>query len=331
MKIIIFGLGSMGKRRARCLQTMGYREIFGYDVKAERVNDASTCGIIAKCDLTSLPLAEADVYFICTPPDKHEEGMRLALEYRKPCFVEASVVLGDLEEIDIEAKLSNVLIAPSCTMAFHPAIKLIKEIVQSQKYGKATNFSYHCGQYLPDWHPWENVKDFYVSNYLTGGCREIVPFELTWLIDCFGVPTNGSAFYGKTMDVGAEIPDTYAISLQFPDYFGTLLIDVTSRYAIRSLILNFERAQLHWRWDAQCLNIYDATTKEWHKISFSTRLNNAAGYNENISEDMYVDEISAFLLAAQDKAHFPNTLEKDIAILKILENLEKGKANEILS
>ena len=42
-----------------------------------------------------------------------------------------------------------------------------------------SGFVYHSGQYLPDWHPWESYKDFYVSNPATGARREIVPFELS--------------------------------------------------------------------------------------------------------------------------------------------------------
>lgn len=326
MKIIIFGLGSMGKRRARCLQKMGYTELYGFDPRLDRVNEAKACAINATSILSSLPLDKTDAYFICTPPDKHEEAMQLALEYNKPCFVEASVVLKNLEVIESQARATNQLIAPSCTMLFHPAIRKIKGIINANQYGKVTNFSYHCGQYLPDWHPWEDVKEYYVSNPLTGGCREIVPFELTWLVDFFGYPTDSSAFFGKTMDVGADISDTYAIALQFSNCFGTLLVDVTSRYAIRHLILNFEHAQIQWKWDDNCLRLYDAVQQQWKEIHFVTQFQHAEGYNENISEDMYIDEIAAFLDAAQNKKNFPNTLKKDIAILQLLENLEQDKS-----
>ena len=56
-----------------------------------------------------------------------------------------------------------------------------------------------------DWHPWENVTDFYVSNQETNACREMVPFELTWIVDIFGYPEEIIGCYGKTMNVGADI------------------------------------------------------------------------------------------------------------------------------
>lgn len=331
MKVIIFGLGSMGKRRARCLQIMGYSELFGFDISESRVNEAKLLGVQSHSELSALPLSEADAYFICTPPDKHENYIRLAIEYLKPCFVEASVVLNNLEEIEKQNKITNILIAPSCTMQFHPAIKIIKNLILSNKYGNVTNFSYHCGQYLPDWHPWEDVKNYYVSNPLTGGCREIVPFELTWIADCLGFPEKVMAYHGATMDVGAHIADTYAISLKFASSFGVMLIDVTSRYAVRHLILNFENAQIQWRWDVNSLQLYDAVEKNWQTIAFERKIDQTANYNQNINEDMYIEEISAFIQAIHTPTAFPNTLKKDIQILKVLQILEKELGNEVLS
>lgn len=43
-------------------------------------------------------------------------------------------------------------------------------------------------------HPWENVNEFYVSNRVTGGAREIVPYELTWIVHILGVPNEIKAY-----------------------------------------------------------------------------------------------------------------------------------------
>lgn len=331
MKIIVFGLGSMGKRRVRCLQQLGHHAIVGYDIHAKRVEEAKLHGIDATSDFTALPLSTADAYFICTPPDQHEAYIDYALMFKKPCFVEASVILGKLEKVCETARQEGIFIAPSCTLLFHPAIRLIQTIINNQQLGKVTNFSYHCGQYLPDWHPWESVKDFYVSNPLTGGCREIVPFELTWMTHCFGLPQQAVALHGETMDVGAKIDDTYAISLQFKQGFGVILVDVTSRYAIRHLILNFEQGQIQWRWDENCINLFEVATGQWEKRSFEPTCGSAQGYNKNITEEMYLNEIEAFLKGIDNPQHYPNDLAKDIKILKLLNALEKEVECEFIS
>ncbi|CEO87726.1 Gfo/Idh/MocA family protein [Syntrophaceticus schinkii] len=325
MKFFVVGLGSMGKRRIRCLKALGYDEITGYDPRKDRQDEAKQKYNIDTIDtLEELVIDNIHAVVISTPPDKHNQWIKWALDNRKPCFIEASVIKDGLEELNQIAKGNGILIAPSCTLTFHPAIKDIKEIVKSGCYGKITNFSYHSGQYLPDWHTYEDVKDYYVSQRETGGTREIVPFELTWLVELMGLPTDVKCFYGETMDVGASIDDTYVIALNFNDnIYGSLIVDVASRYATRSLILNMEKGQIVWRWDDGVVKVYDAINMRW--VYYNTpQGETTAGYNKNIIEDMYIDEVKSFIDAVKGVKAFPNTLHEDIQILNILYQAERG-------
>lgn len=323
MRFLIIGLGSMGKRRIRNLQALKAGEILGFDFKEERRKEAEEkYKIETIVDLQKMDFEKIDAIIISTPPDIHNQYIKLAIEKGKPAFVEASVVLGDLEKLEKEAKEKNIFIAPSCTSRFHPALKKIKEIVSAGTYGKVTNFSYYMGMYLPDWHPWESVKNFYVGKKETGGGREMVPFELTWVIDIFGFPKDIKGFLGKTMDLGADIDDTYAFSMDFGDKYGTMLIDVVSRFATRSLTLNLEKAQILWKWDENVIKIYDADAKSWKNETYSKGLAQE-GYNENLAEDMYIDEMKTFISALEGKSEFPNSLGEDIKILKLLNKIEE--------
>src|SRR3989338_175883 len=325
MKFLIIGLGSMGKRRIRNLQYLKIKNIIGFDPRLDRREEAENkYGIATVDDLKKVNIGDLDAIIISTPPDTHNVHMAFAIKHSKPAFVEASVVLGNLEKLDKDAIKKKVLIAPSCTSRFHSSIRTIKELVQGGKYGKVTNFSYHCGLYLPDWHPWEKVTDYYVSKKETGAAREIVPFELTWLWDIVGIPKKVMAYRASTMDVGAPIDDTYAIAMNFGNMLGTMVIDVVSRYGIRSLLLNMEHGQIMWRWDENFVKLYYSRHKRWTKLRQSQG-KSARGYNKNISEDMYVDEMRAFISATKGKRKFPNTLKDDIVILKSLIAMEKTK------
>lgn len=323
MKVLQIGLGSMGKRRIRCLNSLGIKNIVGLDNREDRRREVEKLyKIETVSSLDEVSLQDFDFYIISTPPDTHIEYLKLAIAYKKASFVEASVLLEELEEIKNQADFNNVLIAPSCTLRFHPAIKEIKKIVEDKKYGEVTNFTYHSGQYLPDWHPWEKVKDFYVSKRKTGGGREIVPFELTWIHDVFGFPTHIKGLYGHTMDVGAQIDDTYAVTVKFKQGFGAFVVDVVARNAIRKLSLNFERGQLLWSWDKPYLEIYNVDTGLWEKREY--KVSDAFhGYNKNIIEDMYIEEVDRFISAAKGEGVFPNSLEDDISVLKLLYKIEE--------
>lgn len=320
---VVIGLGSMGKRRVRCLIDLGIKpeNIFGFDTREDRCVEAiEKYQINVMQDVEEINYDTVKAVIVSLPPDKHAYGVSVAQKHHKPVFIEASVILDDVVAIK-EANPSDVFLAPSCTFRFHPMISSIRDIVKSEKYGKVSNFSYHSGQFLPDWHPWEKVTDFYVGNRNTGGCREIVPYELTWMIEVFGYPEAIKGYFRKTEDVGCEIEDSYACCLSYKDKVGTLIVDVTSRYAVRNLIINFERGQIQWRWDKKQIEIYDALTQEW-KYIVQKEQKHIEGYNTNIGEDMYVEEIRTFLIGIDNPSKYPTNIDYDIAILKLLNAVE---------
>jgi predicted dehydrogenase len=332
MRCLIIGLGSMGKRRIRCLKSLGYNNIEGFDIRKDRREEAALKYSIKTFDnYSAIDLGKMDLIIISTPPDHHLVYASDAVQNKVPCFIEASVIIEDVSRIIDLVKNSPSYVAPSCTLRFHPEIERIKQIVETGEYGKVTNFSYHCGQYLPDWHPWEQISEYYVSKRETGGAREIVPFELTWLTDVFGFPESGKGFFRETMDLGVYLENCYSFSLKFHDFLGAITIDVVSRFATRSLILNFERAQLRWNWEERQVKIFDPLSDKWELLQLSGG-EPEIGYNKNIIEEMYICEIKAFIEGIHNPLAFPNKLEDDVKVLKILNQIEDcdGGFNERL-
>jgi predicted dehydrogenase len=322
VKALVIGLGSMGRRRVRCLRHHGVTSISGFDTRQDRrAAAAAEYGIDVRDTLAAQDLHAFDVVVISTPPDAHHTAIAWSLAAGKPCFVEASVIREPLPALERLARERGVLVAPSCTLRFHAGIRDITQVVRSGRYGKVCNFSYHCGQYLPDWHPWEKVTDYYVSNPATGGAREIVPFELTWMVDAFGWPSSVRGTRMRTTDVGAPIDDTYAALLAFEGFVGTLVVDVVARQAVRKLTLNFERASLAWDWDSGVVRIWEADNGR-HVELHQPKSTAHAGYHQAIGEAMYLDEIGAFLAAASGRGSYPHTLADDIRVLDLLEAIE---------
>lgn len=322
-KYLIIGLGSMGKRRVRCLKALGVAssDIIGIDKREDRCIEArNKYGINIVKSEKELDFSKVEAVIISLPPDKHFEGVSIAFKHNKPVFVEASVVLEDAKKIR-DTNSNDIFVAPSGTFLFHPTIKEIRRLVKSQIYGRVCNFSYHSGQYLPTWHPWESVNDFYVSNRVTGGAREIVPYELTWIVDVLGFPQAIKGYFRKTRDVGCDIEDSYACCLDYGDMVGNLMVDVIGRNAVRNLIINFEKVQLQWRGDKEQLEIYIPERNVWERIDVGEMIHEE-GYDKIINENMYIDEIDAFLKGIENRELYPITIEKDIRVLELLKEVE---------
>jgi predicted dehydrogenase len=330
MNFFVVGLGSMGKRRIRCLQLLGYTDVFGFDLREDRRDEAhEKYGIKTFSDIDkALTEVKPAALIISVPPDIHHIYMKIAIENKINFFVEASVVDTDMEVIKEKLTKTPIVAAPSATLLFHPAIQKISDVLKSKALGKVSNIIFHSGQYLHDWHTYEKVSEYYVSNPATGGAREIVPFELTWLTHLFGFPKRVCGNVRKTIDIkGAEeIDDTYNFLLDYKDFLAMFTIDVVSRYATRRLIINGDEGQLLWDWNLNQIQIYDPIKNEWENVPYEMK-SAEAGYNPNIGENMYIDELNAFIQAVERKKPFVNSMENDHKVLKLLYAIERADKN----
>jgi len=327
MKILIVGLGSMGKRRIRCLKALGISDIYGFDLRKDRTEEVSKLyGVGVFNDFNeAFDKIGPDALIISVPPQYHIIYIKTAIEKGIHFFVEASVVDDGMKAAIDKINKMKIVAAPSATMMFHPAIKLINKIVKDGELGQISNILLHVGQYLPDWHAYEKVSDYYVSNPATGGGREIVPFELTWFTMVFGYPKRVSGNYRKTIEiVGAEkIEDTYNCLLDYGDHLSVVTVDVVSRFATRRLVINGSEKQLYWAWEENCIKIYDPKKGAWENRDYQM-ISAQQGYNSNIGENMYIEEIADFLSAIKGEKKYINTMEGDYDVLQLLYKVEEA-------
>jgi predicted dehydrogenase len=340
MKFLVIGLGSMGKRRVRNLQALGHADIAGFDPREDRRQEAASKYGIRTFDHVEQALAEfqPEALVVSTSPKYHMEYALLAESKHLHCFIEASVL--EAEGILALAKRidgKGLAIVPSCTMRYFPGPRKVKELVASGIIGKPLNFNYQTGQWLPDWHPWEHIRDFYVSDPLTGACREIVPFELTWLNDIFGDPTALACVRSKVSDMDADIDDVYHCLLRYPgNVLGNVTIEVLSRpIACRELRVIGSAGELVFSADTKSIRYATTEHPQWTYVALDAGRAEANYINP---EEPYIDEMRAFVDAAQhgDRTRFPNRLEDDYRILQTLyllealaESLQKTSAKSI--
>lgn len=324
MKFLIIGLGSMGKRRIRNLQQLAMRDIMAYEPREDRRKEAEEkYGIKAVSSLEKAMAENPDAIIISTPPDRHHEYCLMAAKSGKHFFVEASVISQGMEELIEACRSQNIVAAPSCTMRFHPAIKRIRALVASDTIGKILAFTYHSGMYLPDWHPWEDYRTFYVSKKETGACREIVPYELTWITSILGKVEKTSCMRGKLTKLETDIDDAYQIIMKFQDgVLGHMLIDVISRIPYRSLKLISEEGLIAWDW-GESIKVYTAKDRSWKEYPEESGTS-VEGYDQKIKEEPYIEEMRRFIEAIEGGRPYPYTLEDDLEVLSILDAADKS-------
>jgi len=187
MDVGVIGLGSMGKRRIRLLKT-NFPEInvVGVDNSIERCEEVKSMFEIPIFSDSNdfFENTDFDAVFISTPPLTHSKIINQALKNNLNVFTEINLVNDGYDENIILANDNDLKLFLSSTQLYRKEINFIGSKVKENE--KITNYIYHIGNYLPDWHPWENYKNFFVGDKRTNGCREILAIELPWILNVFG-------------------------------------------------------------------------------------------------------------------------------------------------
>lgn len=333
MKVLVVGLGSMGNRRIRNLKSLGVSHIIGFDTnsgRAENVKSTMDIELIQSVQefYELLVNRSVDAVVISTSPAFHMDYAEPCVSSGIPVFIEASVT--DTERVgklSVDAEAAGVLVAPSCTMQFFTGPKLLKELIGQAVIGKVISISYQTGQWLEDWHPWESIEDYYVSQHATGGCREIVPFELTWINELFGSPKLLSATKAKLSNMKASIDDYYSFHLVYPDEIhASFVVEVLSQpLNTREMRIIGETGIIVYSSDSNEVRYVNKDSEGW--VSFD--LDSGTHFNGSINPDEpYEAELNTFLSAVNGGTKFPNSLANDFQVLTLLESID-ALANEL--
>jgi predicted dehydrogenase len=324
--VAVVGLGSMGKRRLRCLTALGETRLVGVDPRPDRRDEvAEGLGIPTYDGLeAALEAGKVGVLCISVPPHLHLRYLREAVERRLPAFVEAGVVAGGLKEVAAAAREAGVQLVPSNTMLFHPAVRLIASLLEEGRLGRISSLTHHCGNHLSAWHPWEPLGDLYASRRETGGAREMTVFELRWIMRLMGVPRRVAGMHAQTIVLpGADIDDTYSLLLDWAPALGSLVVDVVARPSTRVLRITGDDGQILWDWSSHAVMLYDCATDRWEELPYQSGTAHP-GYDPRIGEQMYIDETAAFLAAIDGAQPFPHDFVRDLEVLDVLAQAEQG-------
>lgn len=326
MKLLIVGLGSMGKRRVRLLKGIDPSiQISGVDNTEFRRAEAASLGITAYSSIKEACECETfDAALVCTAPLSHAVIIKQLLQLGLSVFTELNLVKDGYEECMALAKEKNLTLFLSSTMLYRGETQYINQQVKA--FDKKVNYIYHIGQYLPDWHPWENYRNFFVGNKRTGGVREIFGIELPWLIDTFGDVTSFHVEKDKISELEVDYEDSVFVTLRHASGAkGMLAVDVVSPKAVRNFEVFGEGLHLFWEGNPKALYRYDSDKKEKVAVDTYKTFEHDSRYSDNIVENAYVDELANFLAALRGEEAPRYSFEQDLKAIAIMDAIEEAE------
>lgn len=322
MKVVVIGLGSMGKRRIRLLKQYDRTlEIVGIDQSQERRTQAEEVfGIKTLGGLSFVEEGAFDCAFIATSPLSHSVLIKECILKNIHVFTEMNLVADGYDENIQLAKERDKVLFISSTFLYREEIQYINRKVKESR--GLVNYVYHIGQYLPDWHPWESYQDYFIGNRRTGGCREIFAIELPWLLDTFGNVKGISALKSKNTNLAIDYADNYIVSIEHESGAkGALIVDVVSRKAVRNLEIFSEDLYLGWNGSPEGLYYYDFCQKKDVYVNLYEKVDRREGYETFIVENGYLHEIEAFFRQVKEGILPKYDFEKDKKVLEIIDRI----------
>lgn len=325
MKIVVIGLGSMGKRRIRLLSEHKNIVLFGIDNNIERLKEAkSKFGIKCFGSLEEVvALEHPDAAVICTSPIYHAEIIKACLLNQLHVFTEINLIPDGYEEnMELARERGKILFLSSTFLYQAETLKIIEK-VQASSTGKQ-NYIYHVGQYLPDWHPWESYNNYFIGNPRTNGCREILAIDLPWIVTAFGDIKWVNVLKSKNTTLNIEYNDNYLILLEHESGAkGVFAVDVVSRKAVRHFEVYGEDLHITWDGTPETLIEYDIHNKTDIRLLDNMTIEHMEGYSNLIDEAPYRNELQAFLDAITEGKKPKWDFDKDLGVLRIIDSLEQ--------
>jgi len=320
MKILIAGYGSIGRRHFRNLLNIGIDDILFYSTQKSTIEKDEISGFTVEADLEKALAHKPDAVIVSNPTSLHLEvaipaakaGCHLLIE--KPLSHNMDR-LDELRKI-IDETGKKVLVG--FQFRYHPGLKQIKELLTERKIGKTLSVRVHWGEYLPDWHPWENYRDGYSARAdLGGGVILTLCHPLDYLRWLLGEINSVQAFLGYGGELGLiEVEDTAEISLKFENgVIGSIHLNYIQRPPVHDLEIIGSEGTIHWNGLDGSLKVYLAETGKWKEYFLDE------DFKRN---DLFLAELNHFIdIITTEKA--PNcSLDDGIMIQKIIHDSKQS-------
>lgn len=338
MRILVVGLGGIGQRHVRNLRqlcgdsveilaarTRGLSHVINEKLEITDGDVESRYGIKAFDNLAKALDKQPDAVLVCNPTSKHIETAAAAVKAGCHVFVEKplSDSMNGVEELAVDVERRGRAGLVGYQMRFHPCLVRLRSVLESGMLGPLLAVRAEVGEYLPEWHRYEDYREMYASRYALGGGVILSQIhELDYLSWLFGAPSRVFALGGHFSSLEIDVEDTASILMEC-EYEGRCLpVHLHQDYLQRppsrvcEIIGEMGKARL----DLQRATLEIIGPEGLLPISLA-----AKGFDRN---QLFMDEMSHFIACVRGESAPAVTIRDAAKSLKIAlaarESLETG-------
>ena len=238
LKIVFFGLGSIGKKHLKILQDNYDFEIYLYKTgKGQEKNDLQ---IKTFTDINEVFSIKPDIVFITNPTFLHVETALLCAKNNIDLFIEKSLShnLDKIDELENIIKKNRVFSYVAYNMRFHPVIQNLKKMIDE----KPIYFKVICSSYLPNWRLNQDYsKSYSAKKQYGGGVTLDVSHEFDYISWLFNEIKNIEGVCDKVSNLDIETEDIIDVNITCKGGVkGNLHLDYFNSEEVRKIQIYYD-------------------------------------------------------------------------------------------
>ncbi len=312
MRFLIAGFGSIGRRHMRNLVALGETDIVLYRTRKSTLPEDELAGFPVETDLQAALSHHPDVVIVSNPTAFHLDTAIPAAEQGCSLLIEKPVshAMEGVERLQAALAKGGGRALVGFQFRFHPGLQQVKRLLLEGAAGRPLSARTAWGEYLPNWHPWEDYRKSYTSRSdLGGGVVVTLSHPLDYMRWLFGEASELWAFSGRTSDLEIEVEDFGEIGLRYElGVVGSLHLDYYRRPPAHKFEITCSEGVIAWDNADGAVQLYRVKTGEWERFPVPE------GFDRN---DLFLAEMRHMIAAANGLEEPVCSLEDGIEALKL--------------
>lgn len=299
MKILIIGLGSIGKKHASVI----FQICPGCEIFALRRNHPvpEFLNVINIYSLNDVP-DDLDFILVSNPSSEHCKTIKSILQFNKPIFIEKPPVLylEDAKQLEKEISSREIKTYVAFNMRFNSILNWVKDNINLKNVLEA---SCYCGSYLPDWRRNSDYRKIYSAiKRLGGGVHFDLIHEIDYARYIFGEPEKIWGFSSKISKLAIDSVDVAHYWLEYKSWNMSITLNYYRKDPKRSLEIVMDRDT--WNVDLIKGQVVNSNGKSLYE-------------DKNATCDSYIRQMEFFIQHLKSGTDYENNFKNAIKTLQI--------------
>lgn len=316
-KILIVGLGSIGKRHLKILRKMHPNaDIRVLRHKSESSIPENSNGSFK--DINEVIIFKPQIAVIASPATFHLNIAIILAKLGCSLFIEKPISNDSkrVKELIEQRDNKDLFIQLGYNLRFDNSLIYFRHQIQSNLIGKIYSIRSEAGSYLPSWRTDIDYKKSVSANAnLGGGVILELSHEIDYLRWIFGEIISVNAMLKKHSNLDIDVEDSAYINLELKSNnkidlpVAILSIDFIRHDPIRTCVAIGEKGSLKWNEKNGLVEIWKINDHKWTKL-FS---------HKKHEDETYLLEWQSFFKGFNEKNKPLVTIEDGLSVINVIE------------